>query len=263
MRKLSNHPPLRRQRGFSLIELVVAMVVAVFLLAGLFQVLQSNMTASSDQTALTQLQDNERFAMQVYTNMVESAGFYPTLTPAGVQNTLALVLPVDGAAFPTAGQGITGGTNGTGGDMLMSRFATNINDGVSSCLGNTNTGGVPQPHVYKNQLQVNALNQLTCSDGNGVNAVPLVNGVKSVTLMWGVNTASTTANGGCPANTYLATSDYIAQTALVQTNVCSVQVNLTFINPMYQLIPGGPITPGQPQTVTFTKVIAVMVKAGP
>src|ERR1700722_31915 len=128
MKPMSPPPPLHPrggQRGFSLIELVVAMVVAVFLLAGLFQVLQSNMTASSDQTALTQLQDNERFAMQVYTNMVESAGFYPTLTPAGVQNTLALVLPVDGAAFPTAGQGITGGTNGTGGDMLMSRFATN------------------------------------------------------------------------------------------------------------------------------------------
>jgi type IV pilus assembly protein PilW len=265
MKNQSNHPPLRprgRQRGFSLIELLVAMVVAVFLLAGLFQVLQANMDTSSEQTALAQLQDNERFAMQVYTNMIESAGYYPTLTPAGAQNVLGTVLFADGAFFPTAGQGITGGTNGTGGDMLMSRFATNPNDGVSSCLGNTNTGGTPQPKIFKNELQVTA-NVLTCSDGNGVNAVPLVNGVKSVTLMWGVNTASTVANGGCPANTYLQTSDYIAQTPLIQTNVCSVQVTLTFINPMYQRIPGGPITPGQPQTVPFTKVIAVMVKAGP
>jgi type IV pilus assembly protein PilW len=267
MKKLSNHPPLRLrvgQRGFSIVELMVAMVVAVFLLAGLFQVLQGNMNTSSDQTALAQLQDNERFAMQVYTNMIESAGYYPTLTPAGAQNVLALALPVDGSAFPTAGQGISGGTNGAGGDMLMSRFATNPNDGVSSCLGNTNPNpaGTIQPYVFKNQLQVTA-NVLTCSDGNGVNAVPLVSGVNSVTLWWGVNTGSTIANGGCPANTYLATSDYITQTPLIQTNVCSVKVILKFINPMYQLIAGGPITPGQPQYVNFTKVIAVMVKAGP
>jgi type IV pilus assembly protein PilW len=265
MKNQSNHPPLRPrggQRGFSLIELVVAMVVAVFLLAGLFQVLQGNMTTSSDQTALAQLQDNERFAMQVYTNMIESAGYYPTLTPAGQQNVLATVLFADGTDFPTAGQGITGGTNGTGGDMLMSRFATNPNDGVSSCLGNTNPGGGTQPRIYKNKLQVTG-NFLTCSDSNGVSAVNLVNGVQNVTLWWGVNTASTIANGGCPANTYLATSDYIAQTPLIQTNVCSVKVILTFTNPMYQLIPGGPTTPGQNPTVTFTKVIAVMVKAGP
>lgn len=267
MKKPSSHPPLHprgTQRGFSLIELVVAMVVAVFLLAGLFQVLQGNMTTSSDQTALAQLQDNERFAMQVYTNMIESAGYYPTLTPAGAQNSLAQALPVDGAAFPTAGQGITGGTNVTGGDMLMSRFATNPNDGVSSCLGNPDpdAAGTIVPHVFKNQLKV-INNALTCSDGNGVNAVPLVNGVQNVTLWWGVNTASTIANGGCPANSYLLTSDYIAQTPLIQTNVCSVRVILTFTNPMYQLIPGGPITPGQPPTVQFTKVIAVMVKAGP
>jgi type IV pilus assembly protein PilW len=267
MKNQSNYPPLRPrggQRGFSLIELVVAMVVAVFLLAGLFQVLQGNMTTSSDQTALAQLQDNERFAMQVYTNMIESAGYYPTLTPAGGQNILANALPVDGADFPTAGQGISGGTNGVGGDMLMSRFATNPNDGVSSCLGNPDpdpAGTIP-PHVFKNKLQVTA-NFLTCSDGNGVTAVNLVNGVQNVKLWWGVNTASTVANGGCPANTYLLTSDYIAQTALVQTNVCSVKVQLIFTNPMYQLIPGGPFTPGQNPTVTFTKVIAVMVKAGP
>jgi type IV pilus assembly protein PilW len=265
MKPMSPPPPLHPrggQRGFSLIELVVAMVVAVFLLAGLFQVLQGNMTASSDQTALAQLQDNERFAMQVYTNMIESAGYYPTLTPAGTQNVLATVLFADGADFPTAGQGISGGTNGAGGDMLMSRFATNPNDGVSSCLGRTNTGGGTQPLIFKNELQVTN-NLLQCSDGNGVGAVTLVNGVQNVKLWWGVNTASTVANGGCPANTYLLTSDYIAQTPLIQTNVCSVKVQLTFTNPMYQLIPGGPFTPGQPQTVTFTKVIAVMVKAGP
>jgi type IV pilus assembly protein PilW len=259
--------PRHGQHGFSLIELIVAMVVAVFLLAGLFTVLQGNMDTSSEQTALAQLQDNERFAMQVYTNMIESAGYYPTLSPAGVLNVLETVLPQDGTTngtFQTAGQGITGGGNGSGGDMLMSRFATNPNDGVSSCLGHTNTSGTTQ--IYKNELQVDTTkNSLTCSDGNGVTAVPLVGGVQSVTLKWGVNTLASAANSNCPANTYLATSDYLNLTPLQQTNVCTVQVTITFTNPLYQLTPGGPVTPGQQnhQTVQFTKVIAVMVRAGP
>jgi type IV pilus assembly protein PilW len=267
MKQLRTYPHLRPrgQSGFSLIELIVAMVVAVFLMAGLFTVLQGNMDTSTEQTALAQLQDNERFAMQIYTNMIESAGYYPTLSPAGVQNVLETSLPQDGttnSTFQTAGQAITGGGNGTGGDMLMSRFQTNPNDGVSSCLGHTNTSGAAT--IYKNQLQVDTTkNSLTCSDGNGVTAVPLVGGVQSVTLMWGVNTLAAAANVGCPANTYVQTSDYVNLTALQQTNVCTVQVTITFTNPLYQPIPGGRFTPGQKPTVPFTKVIAVMAKAGP
>ena len=83
--------------------------------------------------------------------------------------------------------------------------------------------------------------------------------------MWGVNTLAPSANAGCPANTYVQTSDYLNLTPLQQTNVCTVQVTITFTNPLYQLTPGGPVTPGQQAhpTVQFTKVIAVMAKAGP
>jgi type IV pilus assembly protein PilW len=271
MKQIRTFPHLRPhhgQHGFSMIELVVAMVVAVFLLAGLFTVLQGNMDTSTEQTALAQLQDNERFAMQIYTNMIESAGYYPTLSPAGAQNVSTVVLPVDGTTngtFQTAGQGLTGGSNGSGGDMLMSRFMTNPGDGVSSCLGRT-TPTTGSPTIYKNQLQVDATtNTLKCSDGNGVSSVALVSGVQNVTLLWGVNTQATTANSNCPANAYLATADYLNLSPLLQTSVCMVQVTLTFTNPLYQLTPGGRVTPGQQKlpTIQFTKVIAVMVKAGP
>jgi hypothetical protein len=46
------------------------------------------------------------------------------------------------------------------------------------------------------------------------------------------------------------------------TNVCAVRVTLTFLNPMYQPA-GQPLpTPGQPQYVTFQRVISVMSNAG-
>ena len=248
-----------RQRGFSLVELIVAMVVAVFLLAGLFTVLQGTRNTSTEQTALAQLQDNERFAMSVFTTMIESAGYFPTLNPDGSPNSLGTALPADGTTL-AAGQALTGGGNGAGGDSVVVRFQVNPNDGVSSCLGKTSA----TQHVYKNTLQVDSTqNALTCSDNNGVTAVPLIGGVQSVTFLWGVNSSATVANSNCPADTYMTTAQYQAATPLQQTNVCTVQVSLTFINPLYQPVPGGPITPGQPQTVTFTKVIAVMSKAGP
>jgi type IV pilus assembly protein PilW len=250
------------QGGFSLVELSVAMVVALFLLAGLFTVLQGTRNTSTEQTALAQLEDNERFAMSVFTTMIESAGYFPTLKPDGSANSLGVALPTDGTTFPTAGQALTGGGNGAGGDSIVVRFQTNPNDGVSSCLGHTNTGGGAV--VYKNILQVDATqNALTCSDGNGVTAVPLIGGIQKVTFLWGVNSSATQNNSNCPADTYMTTAQYVAATAMQQTNVCTVQVTLTFINPLYQPVPGGPVAPGQPQTVTFTKVIAVMSKAGP
>ncbi len=264
MKHIRPHPlplPHSRQRGFSLVELIVAMVVAVFLLAGLFSVLQGTRDTSTQQTALAQLEDNERFAMSVFTNMIESAGYFPTLNPDGTANSLAAALPQDGASL-ASGQALTGGGNGAGGDSIVVRFQTNPNDGVSSCLGHANTGAGQK--VYKNILQVDSTqNALTCSDGNGVTAVALIGGIKQVTFLWGVNSSATQPNVNCPADTYMTTAQYAAATLTQQTNVCTVQVTLTFSNPLYQPVAGGPITPGQPQTVTFTKLIAVMSKAGP
>jgi type IV pilus assembly protein PilW len=261
------------QRGFSMIELTVAIVVAVFLLAGLFTILQATQDTSTQQTALTQLQDNERYAMSLFTNMVESAGFFETLEPDGVTvQTNTLALPVDGAIV--AGQGIYGGSNGTGNDTLITRFQTNPGDGVSSCLGKTNTNAgttFSQEIVYKNTLQVATTASadvpkysLTCSDGNGVTAIPLVTGVQSMTILWGVNTSAATTNASCPADTYFTTAQMVAAaSSQYWSSVCTVQVTLTFTNPMYQTIPGAPPTPGQPATVKFTKIITVMGKAGP
>ena len=244
------------QDGFNLVELMVSIAVAVFLLIGLFTILQNTRHASSDQTALAQLQDNERFAMSIITDMIQSAGYY-TGAPA---NTAEIMLPVDGTTFPTAGQAISGGPNGTQGDTLVARFQTAINDGVQSCMGKSNSTGTPL--IYKNTFAVNTSNQLICSDGNGVTGVTLVNGIQSMNIRWGVNSQATQANSYCPADTYYTSSQMPAFPALAWTNVCTVEVTLVFINPMYQPIPGGPKTPGQPATVQFVKVISVMSKSG-
>jgi hypothetical protein len=195
--------------------------------------------------------------------MIESAGYFPINKPDGSANSLTGALAVDAVnpAFPTAGQAVIGGANGTGGDTITVRFQTNPNDGISTCLGRTNTGA--SQFVYKITLQVDSTqNTLTCSDGSGAvaNAIPLVPGVQKLEVTYGVNSASGTPNSNCPADSYNDTA--FMTTNLLWTNVCSVVVKLTFTNPLRQPIPGGPVDQAQPATVTFTKVITIMSKAG-
>jgi type IV pilus assembly protein PilW len=272
MMRKTLHPrrvPLSRQRGFNLIELIVAMTIAAFLLAGLFTVLQGTRDTSGEQTALAQLQDNQRLAMSMITDMIQSAGYFPILLAGGGMNSLPTALPIDGTNFPTAGQSITGAANGTGGDTLVVRFQTAANDGVSSCLGNTNNSTYNPAGtflVFNNTLRVDTTqNALTCTDATGVAAVPLVTGIQKMDILWGVNSSASASNSNCPADTYLTSAQLLAgvNPNLLWTNVCTVRVQLTFTNPLYKLTPTSPPTPGQPQTVLFTKVVAIMSKTGP
>ena len=244
-----------RQRGYSLIELMVAMVLAVFLLAGLFTIFQGTRHTSTEQTELAQLQDNERLAMTILTDVIQQAGYYPN--PATNSQTDAL--PVDGARFPTAGQGVSGSSNNaTQGDNLVVRYATNQSDGVLNCVGVSNTAG-PNGLVYTQTFQINTSQQLTCQPNTGIAAAPLVNNIVSMTVSYGVNTTSTATAANCPADTYVPTA---SMTTLYWTNVCSAWITLTFVNPLYQP-PGQALpTPGQPSTITFQRVIGIMGKSG-
>ena len=238
------------QRGFSMIELVVAMTIAVFLLAGLFTILQGTRHTSSDQTALAQLQDNERIAMSVMTDIIQAAGYFPGAPTAVLTTELAT-----DATFTTAGQAVMGTDNGAQGVNLFVRFETANNDRIYNCFGANNTGGLK---VYTSTFSVNANNQLTCS--NGTTTAAIANGVQSLVIRYAVNTSSASANSNCPADRYLTTAQMTQP--IYWTNVCAVEVWLTFINPLHQPIPGGPITPGQPTTVQFKRLIGIMSKSG-
>jgi type IV pilus assembly protein PilW len=244
-----------RQGGYSLIELMVAMALAVFLLAGLFTIFQGTRHTSTEQTELAQLQDNERLAMTILTDVIQQAGYYPS--PA--TNNQATELPVDGARFPTAGQGVSGSTNSAAqGDNLVVRYATNQLDGVLNCVGGTNsTNG--NSYVWTQTFQVNTQGQLTCQPNTGIAAMALVNNMVSMTLQYGVNTTATTSAANCPADTYVPTA---SMTTLYWTNVCSVSITLTFANPLYQPSGQPNPTPGQPQNVTFQRVVGIMGKSG-
>lgn len=67
---------LRRQLGVSLIELMIAVVVALILLAGLFQVYLSTKQSYNAQEQLARMQEGGRFALDLITRDLRRSGFW-------------------------------------------------------------------------------------------------------------------------------------------------------------------------------------------
>ncbi len=222
------------------------MSIGVFLLGGLFTIVQNTRATFTTQNQLAQLQDNERLAMSLIADVIESAGYYPDPT----SNTAQSALPVVGT-FATAGQGIVG-TPGAAppGDTITVRFMTAPNDGLINCTGGSNA--TVGPLVYTNAMSVDASGNLACKLNGAATATPLVSGLTNMTVLYGVKTDFAQNNGA--VDSYLTAAQLNGGTGS-WSNVVDVQVTLTFLNPLSNHL-------GQPPTITFQRVIAVMAQTG-
>jgi type IV pilus assembly protein PilW len=224
---------------------MVALLIGLFLLGALLIIVQTNKRVFVNQNQLAQLQDGERMALTVISDVLQSAGYFPDPTT----NTLAMTLT---QSLPFAvGQSVYGVSSGTpAGDQLYVRYMTTGGDGILNCSGQSNPIGGPNT-LYVNMFQV--LNgQLVCTmNGTQYN---LVSGVTNMTIQYGVK-----ANAVAPGNnvdTYMTAAQVNA--AGLWDNVIAALVQVTFTNPMY--VPG---QTGQPATVSIQRVISVMNQTGP
>lgn len=241
----------RNQAGFSLVELMVAIAVALFLIAGVVSVLATTRKTFKNQSSLAQLQDDQRLAMTLIANVVQSAGYYPdplTMTASSEFKSGAVPFAGQTLAFAADGQVMTGATNSaTLGDTLVVRFETDGSsaDNVIDCTGNVwNTKA-----VITNTLTLDANSNLLCGINNKA-PVQLVSGVTKMQVWYGLKTDFTVDDN--QVDTYVPTAD---MTAADWPNVISLRLTLTFKNPLAG-------QPGQPQTLNFTRVIAIMNRAG-
>jgi type IV pilus assembly protein PilW len=256
---------VRDERGFTLVELMVTVAIALFLLGGLVTMVGNVRQTDVNQRALAQLQDQERFALTVLTDVVQAAGYFPdpvVWTPASslLQN-----------GNWEAGQAILGTAGAApASDTLSVRYRTAVNDGVILCDGSSNTAQGPT-HAFTNMFSVQpaaptatppVLGGLYCQvDNLGSSAVApagvlIVPGVVGMKVYYGVKRdfAFTDYN----VDTYL-TANQMCSPLLNPcgddwSNVSSVRVILTFTNPL--------AGPGQPATIQFERVIEVMARGG-
>jgi len=240
--------PGARQRGLTLVELLVALAIGVFLLGALLTIVANTGKVFRAQTQMSQLQDNERLAMTMMGDVIQEGGYYPNPTIYTAQGALPA-----GGAFVSGGQGITGTT----GDSLTARFKTAPGDGMINCTGGTNTTAATV--TYTNTFSVDANGNLNCALNNGATTTTqsLVTGVTSLSVLYGVKTDFSVNNGA--VDSYLTAAQINANASpgptVLWNHVVSVRITLTFVNPLAG-------QPNQPATIPFQRVVAVMNQTG-
>ncbi|MGH8170636.1 MAG: PilW family protein [Steroidobacteraceae bacterium] len=261
-RNFAPQPPpaaFRGQRGFSLIELSIAVLIALFLIGGVLVVEQGVHRSYQDDTGFAQLEDEERFAMNIITEAVESAGYYPdpisNVPNSNVLMPLTTTTP-QSVPIPFAGaQSIVGIYQGSSpNDSIATRFVAGPAATIDLCTGSPTTSGVEytsylyvangsdgKPYLYC---------ELATTGAWAPNPAQLVSGIQNMQIMYGVNTSG---SGAANVQTYMYASD--VTTNGYWPDVSSVKVTLTLTNPIAS-------DPGQQPIVQFTRVISVMSRMG-
>jgi type IV pilus assembly protein PilW len=277
---------MKRQRGFSLIELMISILISVFLIGGLLTLVQAMKRTTGVQSGLSQLQDNERFAADLLSNVIQAAGDYPSpvlggqfgVNQFGVAVFPAYPVPNTTITF-AAGQTIAGVTNAAApGDLIAVRYSTTgtaalpppVPDGLISCAGNTSPTPVTFVNLFSVAIDANGIGTLQCQlttiDSAGVKpdstppAVTLVSGITSMKIFYGVKT--NTAANTLSADAYLTATQVSALAVPLPQGattgwslVKSVRLVLTVTNPLFG-------QPSQPQSIQLMRVINLMNQVG-
>ena len=244
----------RSQRGYTLIELSVAILIGLFLLGGLMAIVQSNRRTFTGQSQSAQLLDSERLAMSIMADVIQESGYFPD----PVNNTSSALFAAGTSYtwnYATAGQTVIGSYAAAApGDRIVVRYATATGDGIPNCSGGSNTSGATQIYVsvfwVKLAVGPGTSDQLICTV-NGVD-YPLVTGVHSLTVLYGVKTDFTVDD--YTVDTYMNASQMAAAN---WPNVMSVKLTVFFDNPFY--VAG---VAGQPQYIPFTRIIGINNRGG-
>lgn len=232
-----------RQAGFTLIELMVAIAIALFIAAAVLSLYLNMKTTYNAQDGLAQLQDSERLVLTMMTTTVQSAGYFvnPVNDTAASALPAATVTRADGSSTVfAAGQIVSGTGNGTGNDTIAVQYQTANGDGLLNCAGASNASG--STAVMFSYFSLSAANELTCTVGSG-SAVPLAGNVGGMTILYGVDT-----DGDARMDAYMPASGVTA--AGLWGSVYTAKVTLTFLDTT-QSRTGSPVLMPQPVVQTI------------
>lgn len=213
----------KTRRGFTLVEILVALAIGALLTAGFVQIFSSSKKTYLIQDNLSRLQENARFAMDFLARDIRMAGHIDNAVPASVFAGVA----VDGcddthcSSLQSVPPGVTPSEHS--GDTLVVSY-----DATRDCLGQDLSAGRPVTLAGNNTQTLTNLAQnafyvkggvLSCLGNGGASPQPLVEGVEAMQVLYGEDT--TPNNGEFIANRYLPAD------AADMNRVVSVRIVLT------------------------------------
>lgn len=250
-----------RQKGLSLLELLVAMTIGLILIAGAYQIYISNQRSARFQQAQAYVQENIRYATHFMTAELQKAGFKPFTSDSS--NIAYPALGATAGLCPAFSSGQVVISDGAGG--ICYRYQENgaslLGAGLSDCTGtNVAANAVIVSRVFLRNDPLNpTLTQLACSvlNAGALNTAALVDGITNLQILFG-NDISNTTGGSIPdqmVDTYT-----LAPTALSgEFHTISVKVSIMARS---RTDDRTDMVVLQPQTVTFPPApIALAVPA--
>ncbi|MGQ0503212.1 MAG: PilW family protein [Panacagrimonas sp.] len=195
----------RRQHGFSLVEMMIATVIGLIIMAGVLSVFLGSKQAFRTQEGMSQIQEGGRFIAYLVSPYVRLAGYLPdpraqTDPAQHFRGSWRAIFGSNDAFFP--GGPITGNTSvKPGTDALMVTYTAD--QGLRNCLN----VGVSDKHLVTNVFYVSApdatgLSSLNCGAGElaagadpesaiGIKSLgpqPLIQGVQDMQILYGEDT---------------------------------------------------------------------------
>ncbi len=186
----------QQQSGFSIVELMVAMVIGLFLIAGVVSVYISTTESSRIGRGLRTMQENARFAFTALRDNLQMSGYIDSYDPT---------LIID--PFVTAS---------TSDNSIKITY-----EGVVDCTGGAVAAIAPSTRpMVLNAFSINA-GELICQ-GNTADTETIVNGVDQIRILYGLDDDSDRI-----ADRYVraTTIDAIGASAW-QNNVVSLRIGL-------------------------------------
>ena len=168
-----------RQRGMSLIELMVALTIGLFLVLVIANVFIGSKQTYTNQDNLSRLQENGRFALALFGKMTREAGYH-YLTYAQGSSMYSIQVNSDNWPYltPRNINIVTGTEGGTSPDSI-----TLAEDNTVDCM-NASIATSPAQNTYT----VNTTTaQLTCTSVNNGTTGVLLDNVEDLQILYGEN----------------------------------------------------------------------------
>ncbi|MCL2830212.1 MAG: PilW family protein [Betaproteobacteria bacterium] len=235
---------LPRQRGFSLVELMISIVLGLFLVAGLLMIYVNTQSAVRSQAGIAEIQERQRNAIAMLSNFIQPAGYFP------IPLVATDLLELRNYTFPAKAPYTQGAVIFGDDKSVRIRFQAPANDSgsrVLNCHGDSNQTGIER--VYDNFFYLREKEELlVCALGDssiaaaGVAEEVLVRGVKTLGVEYGVDDT-----GEVGSVTRYLSADKVSD----WTEVRAVKLKMGFANPLMG-------QPGQPDSVEIKHVIQLM-----
>ena len=216
------------QHGFTLVEILVAMVIGLLMMAGIMQISAANKESSRLQRNMGFVQENIRVSMDLLNRDIRMAGFN-TNPNVDVPPFITVSAPT---TITTAA--ITADGGGADNDQITLRYQS-----ATDCL-NVNTGALFAVNHYFISNQ-----RLMCRGNGNPVAQPLAEGVESMQILYGENTD----NDPRSANRYVRAHEVGSMLDVVSVRVAMRLISREAVREsadtnQYALLDAAAFTPG-------------------